>query len=251
MEAMILAAGAGTRLRPITDRIPKALIEVHGRPLLGHALERLVAAGASRIVVNTCHHGEQIGSYLERHAPRGVEIVLSPEPDGPYGTGGGLLAAAPLFREDGPLLVHNVDVLSAIPLQEFLAEHRAARAGPGARVVASLAVQDRTTNRGLLFDGAGLLGWENRRDDGTVLASHRVREPKRDVTRRAFTGLHVVEPVTFELCRRTGSFSIIDWYLDLAEQGYAVLPIDVSAHEWRDVGTPARLAEARERPTSP
>lgn len=251
MEAMILAAGAGTRLRPLTDRRPKALIEVRGRPLLAQVLERLVAAGASRIIINTHHHEEQIAAFLKGHAHPGVEVAFSPEPDGPYGTGGGLLAAAPLFREGGPFLLHNVDVLSAIPLHELLAEHGAARTGPSGPVVASLAVQDRSAHRRLLFDDVGLLGWENRQGDGMVLASHRVREPVGDVTRRAFTGIHVVEPVMLELCRRTGTFSIIDWYLDLAEQGHAILPIDVSAHEWLDVGTPARLAEAEGRPSSP
>ena len=246
MEAMILAAGAGTRLRPLTDRTPKALIEVRGRPLLAHVIGRLVSAGASRIIVNTHHHEEQIGAFLARHAPSDVEIVLSPEPDGPYGTGGGLLKAAPLFREDGPFLLHNVDVLSTVPLDGLVAEHVAAQAPWGRRVLASLAVQDRAANRALLFDAEGLMGWENRRDDGKLLASERVREPVAAVARRAFTGIHVVEPAVFHLCRRTGRFSIIDWYLDLAAQEYAILPIDVSMHEWTDVGTPSRLADARD-----
>lgn len=247
MEAMILAAGAGTRLRPLTDRTPKALVEVRGRPLLAHVMGRLVAAGASHIIVNTHHHGDQIGAFLARHAPSGVEIALSPEPDGPYGTGGGLLKAAPLFREEGPFLLHNVDVLSAIPLDGLVAEHSAAQAQRGRRVLASLAVQDRVSNRALLFDAEGLVGWENRGDDGNLLASHHVREPAGAVARRAFTGIHVIEPAVFGLCRRTGSFSIIDWYLDLAAQEYAILPIDVSMHDWMDVGTPSRLADARER----
>ncbi|MGD2136453.1 MAG: nucleotidyltransferase family protein [Gemmatimonadales bacterium] len=240
---MILAAGAGTRLRPLTNRMPKALIEVGGRPLLAHVLERLVAAGAKRVIVNTHHHADQIGVFLERHAPPGVAIALSPEPDGPYGTGGGLLAAAPLFREDGPFLVHNVDVLSEIPLEDLLAEHVAARPPEGRRVVASLAVQDRPASRGLLFDAAGLLGWDNRKD-GVVVASQHAREPAGEVVRRAFSGIHVVEPVLLEMCRRTDIFSIIDWYLDLAAQGHAILPIDVTSHAWLDVGTPERLAQA-------
>jgi NDP-sugar pyrophosphorylase family protein len=248
MEAMILAAGAGTRLRPLTDRTPKALIEVRGRPLLAHVMGRLVAAGASRIIVNTHHHEDQISAFLARQAPPGVEIVLSPEPDGPYGTGGGLLKAAPLFQEEGPFLLHNVDVLSTIPLGGLVEQHSAAQAQRGRRVLASLAVQDRISNRALLFDADGLLGWENRRDDGTLLASHHVREHAGAVARRAFAGIHVIEPAAFGLCRRRGSFSIIDWYLDLAGREYAILPVDVSIHEWIDVGTPERLAEARARP---
>ena len=244
---MILAAGAGTRLRPLTDRIPKALIEVRGRPLLAHVIDRLVAAGSTRIIINVHHHEEQIRAFLERHAPPGIEIVLSPEPGGPYDTGGGLLAARPLFRRDGSFLLHNVDVLSQIPLDELVAAHHAARERSAKPLVASVAVQDRHTRRQLLFDAGGLLGWENRDANGAVLASHRVREPVDAFQRWSFTGIHVLESTMFELCRRTGSFSIIAWYLDLARQGYAILPVDVSAYEWIDVGTHERLAEVEAR----
>jgi NDP-sugar pyrophosphorylase family protein len=247
MEAMILAAGAGTRLRPLTDRIPKALITVRGRPLLAHVMDRLVAAGAARIIVNTHYHAEQIGAFLAGHTPPGVEIALSPEPDGPYDTGGGLLAAAPLFRREEPFLLHNVDVLSRIPLDGLLAAHRAARDGSAGRVVASLAVQGRDTRRRLLCDDDGLMGWENRERDGTVLASERVREPTGTLRHWSFTGIHVLEPAVLDLAERTGSFSIVTWYLDLARRGYRILPMDMSAYQWIDVGTPERLAEAEAR----
>src|SRR3970040_1431316 len=98
MEAMILAAGGRTRLRPLTEPTPQAPPVVRGRPLLAHVMDRLVAAGATRIVVNVHHHADQIAAFLERHAPPGVEVALSPEPDGPYGTGGGLRAAGPALR---------------------------------------------------------------------------------------------------------------------------------------------------------
>lgn len=244
MEAMILAAGLGTRLRPLTDTLPKALVPVRGRPLLSHVMDRLVAVGVSRIIVNICHHAEQVSAFLERHAPPGVEIALSPEPGGPYDTGGGLLAAAPLFREPAPFLLHNVDVLSEIPLGELLATHIAARERSGGRVVASVAVQARNTNRALLFDAEGLMGWENRRPDGAVVASERVRDPMGELQRRSFSGIHAVEPAIFALAERTGRFSIVSWYLDLARAGHVVQPVDVSAHDWIDVGTPERLAEA-------
>jgi NDP-sugar pyrophosphorylase family protein len=244
MEAMILAAGAGTRLRPWTDRLPKALIPVHGRPLLQRVMERLVAAGATHLVINTHHHADQITAFLRHHTPPGVEIALSPEPDGPYGTGGGLLAAADLVHRTGPFLLHNVDVLSRIPLGSVLAAHRAARDGDPERVVASVAVQARGAQRALLFDATGLLGWENRGSDGAVREARRVREPVGELVRWSFTGIHVLEPVVFDLAERTGSFSIIDWYLDLARRNHVVQPVDVSAHEWIDVGTPERLAQA-------
>lgn len=244
MEAMILAAGAGTRLRPLTDRLPKALVTVRGRPLLAHVMDRLVAAGATRIIINTHHHAEQIAAFLEGHTPPGVEIALSPEPDGPYDTGGGLLAAAPLFRRTGPFLLHNVDVLSRTPLEELLAAHRAAGERSAGRVVATVAVQARDTDRQLLFDADGLMGWENRGSDGMVRASRRVREPAGALARWSFTGIHALEPVVFDLAGQLGTFSIVTWYLDLAQRGYAILPMDVSAHAWMDVGTHEHLAEA-------
>jgi N-acetyl-alpha-D-muramate 1-phosphate uridylyltransferase len=245
MEAMVLAAGAGTRLRPLTDRLPKALVPVRGRPLLAHVLDRLVAAGATRIIVNTCHHAEQIAAFLDRHTPPGVTIALSPEPDGPYDTGGGLRAAAPLFRRDRPFLLHNVDVLSGIPLELLFEAHRAARdrAGDG-RLLATLAVQDRGAERQLLFDDSGLMGWERRGQGGEVRESERVREPVGPLRRWSFSGIHVVEPALLDHCERTGRFSIRTWYLDLARRGYRIQPVDVSPYAWLDVGTPERLAEA-------
>ncbi|MGD0484558.1 MAG: sugar phosphate nucleotidyltransferase, partial [Gemmatimonadales bacterium] len=238
--------GAGTRLRPLTDRLPKALVPVRGRPLLAHVMDRLVAAGATRIVVNTCRHAEQVAAYLERHAPPGVEVLLSHEPDGPYETGGGLLAAAPLFRGDGPILLHNVDVLSRIPLDLLLAAHRDARAATRPPL-ATLAVQDRGAARQLLFDDDGLMGRESRGGDGEVKESERVRESVGALRRWSFAGIHVVEPAIIELCERTGRFSIRTLYLDLARAGHRIHPVDVSAHEWLDVGTPERLAEAEAR----
>ena len=242
MEAMILAAGLGTRLGPLTDAVPKALVAVRGRPLLAHVMDRLVAAGASRLIVNTSRHGDQIARYLREHAPPGVEILVSDEPDGPYDTGGGFLAAARLFRREGPILLHAVDVLSRIPLEALLAEHQVARArlGGGSRVVATLAVQKRPAARRLLFDDLGLMGWEHREAGGL----RRVRESVGAVRAFAFAGIHVVEPGILDLSERTGVFPIRELYLDLAARGYRIEPADVSAHAWQDVGTPERLREA-------
>jgi NDP-sugar pyrophosphorylase family protein len=244
MEAMILAAGLGTRLRPLTDRIPKALVPVRGRPLLAHVMDRLVGAGVTRIILNTCHHADQIEAWVAAHAPTGVEVVLSPEPDGPYDTGGGLLAAAPLFRREGTFLLHNVDVLSDIPLDMLLAAHRAARERSAGRLVASVAVQARDTGRRLLFDADGLMGWENREADGTVRAWQRVRNSGGPLQRWSFTGIHALEPAVLDLADRGGTFGMVTWYLDLARRGYVIQPVDVSGFRWLDVGTPERLAEA-------
>ena len=240
MEAMILAAGLGTRLAPLTDTVPKALIAVRGRPLLAHVMDRLVAAGATRLIVNTSRHGDQIAAYLQEHGPHGVEILLSPEPDGPHDTGGGFVAAARLFRRDGPILLHAVDVLSRIPLEGLLAVHRSARTRLGDRVLATLAVQDRPTARRLIFDDRGLMGWEHRGAGGL----RRVRESVGAVRDFAFAGIHVVEPESLGLAERSGVFPIVELYLDLAARGYRIAPADVTAHAWQDVGTPERLREA-------
>jgi len=212
---------------------------VRGRPLLAHVMDRLVAAGATRLIVNTSRHGGQITRWLEEHPP-GVEVLISPEPDGPYDTGGGFLAAGRLFRRDGLILLHAVDVLSRIPLETLLARHRLARERPGNPVLGTLAVQDRPSSRRLLFDEQGLMGWENRAAGG----SRRVREPAGPVRDFAFAGIHVVEPEMLELAERTATFPIVELYLDLAARGYRIEPADISAHAWQDVGTPERLREA-------
>lgn len=215
----------------LTKTRPKALIEVKGRPLIAHVLERVVAAGATRIVVNTCHFTVQIEDYLAAHAPSGVAIALSHEPGGPYDTGGGLAHASLLFRGDGPILLHNVDVLSDLPLDGLLTAH-----GNGA--VATVAVQDRATSRKMLFDDVGLMGWRTGPDE------RRVREPSGSVRAFGFTGVHVIAPALLQRIGRTGTFPIRDVYLDLAAAGEVIRPYDVTASRWLDVGTPERLREA-------
>jgi NDP-sugar pyrophosphorylase family protein len=244
MEAMILAAGAGTRLRPLTENKPKALIEVADRPLLAWVMQRLTETGVDRLVINTHYHEDQIRGFVARNVPSGVRVVLSPEPDGPYDTGGGLFAAAQMFEQERPFLLHNVDVLSHIPLDQLLTAHSQAAEQSGDRLVATLAVQRRDAQRQLLFDELGLLGWENTGSDRAAPGTRLVRDPVGDLTRWSFTGIHVVDPRVFQLSDRTGTFSIITLYLELASQGYLIAPSDVTEHAWIDVGTTDRLAEA-------
>ena len=247
MEGMILAAGAGTRLGAITDALPKALVKVGGKPLLGWVAEAMARAGVTRIIINTHHHDEQIRTFIDTTGFPGVGFAISPEPDGPFETGGGLFNAAPLFREGRPFLLHNADVLTTIPLETLVARHlETSEAGPG-RLIASLAVQRRPSRRVLLFDDVGLLGWENRGSDRAPDGRVQVRDPIGEVHRRSFTGIHVVDPSIFGLSDRTGTFSIITLYLELAAAGCIISPIDVSDAEWFDVGTPERLEAARAR----
>jgi len=140
MDGFILAAGRGTRLRPLTDRVPKALVEVGGRPLLAHVATRLVAAGVDRLVVNLHHLGEQIEAYLATHE-FGVPVFLSWEGERPLETGGALRHAAGLLRRDAPFLLHNVDVLTDLPLRELWEAQRREDA------LATVAVMERPTRR--------------------------------------------------------------------------------------------------------
>jgi len=247
MEAMVLAAGAGTRLGPLTDQLPKALVPVGGKPLLEWVIANLAKAGARRIIINTHHHEGMIRDFVREYGPEDIEFVFSHEPDGPYETGGGVFHAAPLFEKRSPFLLHNADVLSTIPLADLVDRHEASRHSGEERLIASLAVQDRDSRRVLLFDNLGLIGWQNQGSDRGPDGRVQVREPVGLIRRKAFTGIHVLDPRVFDLSQRTGSFSIISLYLELAAEGWMIQPLDVSREKWIDVGTPERLAEARAR----
>ena len=153
MDGMILAAGLGTRLRPITDRIPKALVEVEGTPMLERVAHRLIHAGVDRLVINVHHHADKVRRFV-RDEGFGVDMRISEEPDAALETGGGLLHAREHFRRDAPFFLHNVDVVSEIPLGDMYAAHM--ERAP----LATLAVSDRESSRGLRFDDQGLeRGW--------------------------------------------------------------------------------------------
>lgn len=233
MDAMILAAGLGTRLRPLTDRTPKPLLAVGGVPLLERIARRLVAAGADRLIINTHHHAEQIERFVQEHADFGVEVRFSHEPDQPLDTGGGLWEARRHFRGDAPFFLHNGDILTDAPLTALYEAHCADGA------LATLAVRSPGPERYLLFDDEGLLGFSPRGGGSERL----VRDPVGAVQRRDFAGIHVIEPRIFEAIDERGVFSIIDVYLRLARGGEHIraLPFDGT---WLDIGTPERLAEA-------
>jgi NDP-sugar pyrophosphorylase family protein len=247
---MILAAGLGTRLRPITDRLPKALVLVGGRTLLETTLDRLVDAGCDRIVVNVHHHADRIESFLASsgaHVPsggegrasryrwRGADVLVSREPDEPLDTGGGIKHARHLFRGDRTILVHNVDVLSGIDLPRLVRAHESSDA------LATLAVSRRPASRYLVFDGAGLCGRIDARTGGEEWA----RKPREPTIRVGFTGIHALAPRMLNRITEAGVFSIVRTYLRLAAEGASVMPVDVTGEQWIDVGTPGRLAEAR------
>lgn len=231
---MVLAAGYGRRLRPLTDDTPKALVRVGALTQLERTLRALERAGADRVVVNAHHHAEQIEVVVDEREG-GAQVLVSREDPRPLETGGGLLHARDLFRGDRPIVVHNVDVITSIDLPRLLERHHASGG------LATLAVQERAASRYLLFDEAGLQG----RLDVRSGFREEVREQRGALRRLAFTGVHVVEPRVFDLMSETGSFSIIDLYLRLAGDGEVIVADDVGDADWFEIGTPERLAAAR------
>lgn len=234
---MLLAAGLGTRLRPLTEHTPKALIEVGGVPMLERVARRLIEAGADRLIINLHHLGEQIRDYVEARRGWGVEVAFSEEPGSALETGGGLLRAAPLFRGDAPFFLHNADILSDLPLEEMYRAHLAEAP------LATLAVMERDSARHLLFDDQGLLGRADERKKLRI----QLREPVGAVRRLAFAGVHVISPALFRQTTERGAFSILDPYLRLAGEGARILPYRVDAWHWLDIGKPDQLEEARLR----
>jgi NDP-sugar pyrophosphorylase family protein len=238
MKAMILAAGLGTRLRPLTDDRPKPLVEVAGRTMLEITLTRLRDFGLQEVIVNVHHFAEKVVDYLKAKNNFGMRIELSRE-DTLLDTGGGLKKAAWFFVEDSnpidePFILHNVDVVSTIDLGrmvQFHTEHQA---------LATLAVQNRETSRHLLFDGQlQFCGRQAGRDGDPEF----VRSSQRTEA-LAFSGIHVISPRFLEMMTEEGAFSIIDAYLRLAAQGERVLAFRADEYYWRDLGKPENVAQA-------
>lgn len=233
---MILAAGFGSRLRPLTDRIPKALVEVGGVTMLERTARRLIDAGADRLIINIHHHAGQVRRFVEERDAFGVDVRLSEEPGAPLETGGGLARAAPHFRRDAPFFLHNVDIITAIDLAAM------ARAHAGADPLATLAVSRRDTSRLLRFDDDGLQARVDARTS-TVGEARPACGATRDL---AFAGVHVISPAIFELLEgERGAFSIMTSYLRLAAAGRRILPWDMGDAAWLEIGDPDRLRRAR------
>ncbi|HRW94242.1 MAG TPA: sugar phosphate nucleotidyltransferase [Bacteroidales bacterium] len=242
MQAMILAAGLGTRLQPITDTIPKALVPVHAegggkKPLLEIQLEKMRQYGFSRIVINVHHFAGQvkafISDYLEsNHFP--VRICISDESDHLLDTGGAIRKARSLFKPGEPVLVHNVDIISDLDLAQFFRRH-----DPAVHL-ATLPVSKRETSRQLLFDRHwDLAGWINRADGLTKWMEG--RSPGEDYSMRAFTGIHMVSPRILEwMDQWPDVFSIIDFYLWAGSKG-VVRGVDMPELHITDIGKPDTL----------
>ena len=237
-KAMILAAGLGTRLRPLTENRPKALVEVSGRTLLEIALERLRQCGVDEVIVNVHHFAGMIADYLEANENFGMRVALSRE-EVLLDTGGGLKKAAWFFlddtdRLDEPFILHNVDILSTIDLESVVQFHIDNQA------LVTLVVQDHRTSRYLLFDEHDeLCGWRSAPDGREKL----VGSPKHPQA-YGFTGIHVVSPRLLSMIPEEGAFSIIDAYLNLASSNCRIVAYRADAYSWQDVGSPESLRNA-------
>ena len=240
MKAMVFAAGLGTRLRPLTDDRPKALVELDGRTLLEIVLARLRTFGISEVVVNVHHFAAKLVDYLKAKNNFGIHIHISRE-ETLLDTGGGLKTAAQLLLSapgpaEEPILIHNVDVISTIDLARMEKAHQAIRA------LATLAVQDRETSRYLIFDEKGELCGRRLGRDATA----EIVRASRQVKALAFSGIHIVSPQLLAKLTGEGAFSIIDSYLRLAGKGEAIQAFRVDEYYWRDVGRLADLQQAEQ-----
>jgi len=235
MKAMILAAGLGTRLRPLTDSKPKALVQVGGRTLLEITLARLLSFGVTEVVVNVHHFAAMMLAYLKEKNNFGMRVAVSCE-EVLLDTGGGLQKAAWFFLEnasDEPFLLHNVDVISTIDLRQMVEEHEQTGA------LATLAVQERKSSRQLLFDERGqLCGRQLGRDSTDEIA-----RPSPRLTPLAFSGIHVISPRILEMMSEDGVFSIIETYLRLASAGERIQAFRADRYYWRDLGRPENIQQ--------
>jgi NDP-sugar pyrophosphorylase family protein len=240
MKAMILAAGLGTRLRPLTGDRPKALVEVAGYTLLEITLRRLRQFGIREVIVNVHHFAEMVVEYLKKNDNFGMRIEISCE-EVLLDTGGGLKKAAWFFPEgasnsDEPFILHNVDVLSTIDLERMARSHRENHA------LATLAVQERETSRYLLFDAQNhLCGRRAGRDREPEIV-----RPCGQAQALAFSGVHIISARLLSRMTEDGVFSIINSYLRLAGEGEKIVGFRADEYYWRDLGRPEDVTQAGE-----
>jgi mannose-1-phosphate guanylyltransferase len=244
MKAMVLAAGMGTRLRPLTLDRPKALVEVGGRTLLEITLTHLHDFGIRDVIINVHHFADMIDAYLRANNHFGMNIEVSREDDLLLDTGGGLKRAGWFFlhpksngssREE-PFILHNVDVISNIDLREMGNAHASADS------LATLAVQGRQTSRYLLFDESLQLCGRQAGSDGKP----ELVRPAQNPQALAFCGIHIISPKFISLLTEPGAFSIIDSYLRIARQGSKILGFRTDQYYWRDLGRPEHVAQAEQ-----
>ena len=231
--AMIFAAGLGTRLAPLTTDRPKALVKAGGKTMLERTVEKLVKSGISRIIINIHHFPHLMQNAIEALSFKGVEFIISDESEVLLDTGGGLLKAAEHLRGKKPFIVHNVDVISDIDLQQMYENHISQNA------LASLAVARRETTRYFNWHEGRLCGWKNLKTGDEI----KCFPVKGNVESLAFSGIHIINPEIFDLITERGKFSINQVYLRLAHE-QIIIAYEHDARYWADIGTTEKLAAA-------
>lgn len=233
MKALILAAGLGTRLQPITQKIPKALAKVSDFTLLEILTTRLKRFGIEEVIINIHHFADQIIDYVAEHKQFGIDIKFSDERNQLLDTGGGIKHAQWFLDDGNPFLVHNVDVLSSIDINAFAAYHK--KSG----FMATLAVRNRNTSRYFLFNDKDVLcGWKNVNTKKEIITN---QAPV--IFPLAFSGIHIINPEIFNLIDRTGRFSIVDEYLRLSKD-YKIGAYKHDSTQWLDLGSVEKLNQA-------
>ena len=235
MKAMIFAAGLGTRLQPLTNDRPKALVEVNGLCLLEIALQKLIASGCDHAIINVHHFADMVIDFLKKKNNFGIKISISDERSMLLETGGGLKKAKRYFQ-DAPFIIYNTDIITNLNIRDLYSAHLKSNA------IATLAVRNRNTSRYLLFDKENyqLKGWTNKKT-----AECKWSTPSSgDELPFAFSGIQVVSPEIFKYIPRKKVFSTIELYLEAAKDSF----IKAYPHDediWIDAGKPNDLEEAK------
>jgi NDP-sugar pyrophosphorylase family protein len=236
MKAFILAAGLGTRLKPLTDNKPKALVEINGTPLIELIINRLIRFGFNQLIVNVHHYADDIIKFLNKKDNFGIEIEISNEKDLLLDTGGGLKKVEWFFDDEKPFLVHNVDILSNIDLGVLYSSHNSLNS------LITLAVQARYSSRYFLFDKEkNLCGWRNEISNETKIT----RDHSGKLTPFAFSGIHIIDPEIFRFMPDLKVFSIVDFYLTLASK-HQITYFDHTSSIFLDLGKKENLIRAKE-----
>lgn len=237
--AFILAAGLGTRLAPLTHKIPKALVEVRGIPMLERVIQHLKETGINNIVINVHHHAERIIEFLQENENFGVDITISDETTNLLDTGGAIVKAAPYFMDFDDIIFHNADILTDINLVEMLKYHKSKIAD------ATLLVSHRSSSRYLYFDkdSQRLNGWQNTKDGRTLPTGFRP-ESNSDLRALAFAGVHIFSTKLIKDLKEYAPsevFSIIPFYADICKERRILGYVPDEKYQWFDIGSLSKL----------
>lgn len=229
--AMILAAGYGSRLKHLTNDIPKALVEYKGRPMIENVIRKLELAGIKNIIINTHHHYEKMMKYFnERKSSSNIHLIYEKEI---LGTGGAIKNAKKYLSSSNDFLIYNTDVDCEIDLYDFENSHFLENS------IATLAVQDRKTSRFLLCDSGGVLLGRTENEKDIIYKNH--SELNDSFAHKAFCGIHILSNTVFEHMSSEGYFDIIPLYMSMLKKGIKVFTYDISDISWKDLGIPENL----------